>query len=112
MHINLDFDHNKQQNSQKHPNWYQNDQKDKLTERIQRSSGKKNGDKCSTSQSKYQTKRSFLKIIESQLYEMMVSSKPTLRNLGSGMKECFEALLINEESVKLKKILLLMKDLF
>ncbi len=34
--------------------------KDKLTERIQNSSGKKKFDKCSTSQSKHHSKRSFL----------------------------------------------------
>ena len=46
------------------------------------------------------------------MYEMVVSSKSTLRSLGSGLKECFEALLINEESIKLKKIFFLMKDIF
>jgi hypothetical protein len=43
---------------------------------------------------------------------MVISSKATLRSLGLGIRECFDILLMNEEDVKLRKVFLLIKEIF
>ena len=43
---------------------------------------------------------------------MVISNKGTLRSLGLGMRECFDILLMNEEDIKLRKVFLLIKEIF